>query len=537
MILVQFAALVAVCIVIGDNGWDDGSITLAFARTFARHGRVALTSHSEIVEGFSTVSWFLINSLLAIARPSYHAAIFASQLLSVLCICGSTILLARTCALVELDKLFSFVTVLAFAAWGCSFAEASNGMEMGLLAAAFLLVVNELLSTRPRMLLVGVGAALAVTTRFEALAYVGPLALAALLNRQRRAFWVIFVTTLLVVLVLTLCRLVVFSDLLPNTYWAKRWPPYAEFDLLGRLTGAVELLQFFTVPLVVLAFILRSGFPFSNVLRARRQAFLLLVAPVLGAILVGALIGKHWGYKGRMPYFAFAFMLLLVSLTFSTWVRASQTRFRVAVALGACAISLGTSMTGFPSGEIGAALHGGTFGVSPRTYIETAAVLRRFATAADLRQPIVLSPDVGGLALCCDEFRVVDLAFLSNRRLAHRGPMALAEVLERESPTMIQAHWEWAAVGKLYDVPYFQAHYSPAFAGGTKLWIRHDVAERIERNRRGCWVPTARHDLRDVLVKHRYANHDTPEDREAFERPGAVLVLNESDADVAIRCD
>ena len=99
VVLLQFAALVIVSSLIGDNGWDDGAITLAFARTFAGHGRVALTPPSEAVEGFSSVSWFLLSAAAALARPSYHAAILVSQVLSALCICACTALLARTCAL------------------------------------------------------------------------------------------------------------------------------------------------------------------------------------------------------------------------------------------------------------------------------------------------------------------------------------------------------------------------------------------------------------------------------------------------------
>jgi len=69
VVLVQCAVLLAVCLYIGDNGWDDGAITLAFARTLAGHGRVALTPRSEAVEGFSSVSWLLLNALAGLVRP------------------------------------------------------------------------------------------------------------------------------------------------------------------------------------------------------------------------------------------------------------------------------------------------------------------------------------------------------------------------------------------------------------------------------------------------------------------------------------
>lgn len=526
----------AVCLVIGDNGWDDGAITLAFARTFAQHGRIALTPHSEVVEGFSTVAWFLLNTLVALTRPSFHAAILAAQVLSVLCICASTVLLARTCALLELDRLFSTLTVAAFAAWGCSFAEASNGMEMGLLAAAFLLMLNQLLSPRPRMVWLGVGVVLALTARFEALGYVGPLALGLLLVGRRRAFWVILLTSAAVVLLLSLWRLTVFSDLLPNTYWAKRWPPYAAFSPMDRLAGAVESLSFFVVPLVVLEILLRAGYPLTAALRARRPVVLLLASPVLGAVLGGGLIGTHWGYDGRMAYFAFPLLLLLLALAFSPWVNQAPSKPRIAVALVACLGSLGMSMTAFPSGALAAAIHGGSFGVSPHSYAESAQVFRRFARAAGLEHPTVLTPDVGGMALCCEELRVVDLALLSNRRLAHDGPAALAAVLADEAPDMIEAHWAWASSSKLYQLPYFRAHYLPAFAGGTKLWLRREVAQAIASKGLGCEVPADRGALREALDKHRYADHDTPEDRQAFAASGRVFALEQADLGLASRC-
>ncbi len=536
VVCVQFAALIAVCLLIGDNGWDDGAITLAFSRTFAQHGRVALTPHSEIVEGFSSVSWFLLNALPALARPSFHTAILLSQVWAALCICLSTALLARTCALLRLDRLWATLTVLTFAAWGCSFAEASNGMEMGLLAAAVLVMVNELLAPRPRLWVLGAGVILAVTTRFEAVLYVALLALSVASVPGRRAFWAIVVTCAGTVVLLSLWRLAVFSDVVPNTFWAKRWPPYAGFGPLGRLTGAVELPSFFLVPLIAIPLMRRSGLDLAGVLRERRGAFLILACPILGAVLVGALIGKHWGYYGRMPYFAFPLALPLLSLVLASWVQVRRSRFRVAVVAGLFGVSICLSMVGFPSGALGAAFRGGSFGVTPHTYAESGRVFRRFATAADLPHPTVLSPDLGGLALCCDEFRLVDLGLLSNRKLAHRGHAALAEVLEAESPALIEAHWEWASAGKLYELPYFQARYVPAFAGGTKLWIRRDVATTIESKGRGCWRATDGAAVQTALSAHRYANDDLPEDRRSFERGGVVFALDEPDATAGNLC-
>jgi hypothetical protein len=529
VVFIQFAALSAACLLVGDNGWDDGAITLAFARTFAGHGVVALTPRSEIVEGFSSVSWFLLNALPALATPSFHRAILVSQLLSALSICASTALLARTCALLRLDKVWTTLTVIAFAAWGCSFHEAVNGMEMGLLAAAVLVVVNELLSPRPRLFVLAAGVVLAVTTRFEAIVYVGCLALAVVSVPGRRTFWAIVGAGLGAVLLLSSWRVAVFSDVLPNTYWAKRWPPYAAFGFASRLTAALELPIFFVVPLGALAVLRRSRLDLGGVPREHRRALSILGYPALGAIVVGGLLGSHWGYWGRMPYFAFPLVLALLARLFSSWVDARGSGLRFAVAVGAFVSAIGVSMTGFPSGSFAAALHGGSFGVTPHTYAASGLVFRRFAAAAEVQRPAILTPDVGGLALCCDELRIVDLALLSNRKLARRGHEALAEVLDTEAPEIVEAHWQWASLGALYDLPGFRARYRPAFAGGTKLWIRRDVAEAIESKARGCQVPVARADVREALRTHRYGNHDLPEDRTAFERAGTILVLDELD--------
>ena len=537
VVAAQFAALIAVCLLIGDNGWDDGAITLAFSRTFAHHGTVALTPYSETVEGFSSVSWFLLNALAALARPSYHASILVSQVLSALCIVACTALLARTCALLRLDRVFATLAVITFAAWGCSFSEASNGMEMGLLAAAFLIMVNELLLPQPRLFLLGAGVVLAVTTRFEAVFYVALLALSVASVPGRRAFWGIVITCLGTVLLLSSWRLATFSDVLPNTFWAKRWPPYAAFGLASRLRGALELPSLFIVPVIALVLLRRSGFDLRDVLRTRRRVLLILAFPILGGILMGGLIGKPWGYYGRMPYFAFPLALLLFSVVLSSWANVRRSTFRLGVAAGLYVLSIGLSMAGFPSGSLSAAFRGGAFGVTPHTYAESGRVFRRFAAAADLQHPTILTPDLGGLALCCDEFRLVDLAFLSNRRLAHRGPVALADVLETESPELIEAHWSWASAGKLYALPTFGARYLPAFGGGTKFWIRRDVAKSIEGKGRGCRLAANREDIHQALRSHRYASHDLPEDRRAFEAPGVVFALNEADPTVGNLCE
>ena len=94
---------------------------------------------------------------------------------------------------------------------------------------------------------------------------------------------------------------------------------------------------------------------------------------------------------------------------------------------------------------------------------------------------------------------------------------------------MIEAHWDWASAGKLYDLPTFRARYLPAFGGGTKLWIRRDVAKAIEGKGRGCRLAADRDDVQEALRTHRYANSRLAGRQTTFEGPGVVFALNEAD--------
>src|SRR5205823_11290528 len=157
---------------------------------------------------------------------------------------------------------------------------------------------------------------------------VGLLALGALLVPGRRRFWAIVLSGLCTVALLSLLRLALFADILPNTFWAKRWPPYAAFGPGDRWAGAKELLRFFKAPFVALGIAaLQSAFSggrLAGALRSRRAALAILAAPLMGAVVMGRVTGKHWGYPGRMPYFAFPPTLLLLSVLLSDWVRAAR---------------------------------------------------------------------------------------------------------------------------------------------------------------------------------------------------------------------
>ena len=434
----------SVCLLIGDNGWDDGAITLAFARTFARHGRVALTPQSEVVEGFSSVSWFLLNSLVALARPSYRAAIAVSQALSVLSIGACTALLARTCALLRLDRLFSALTVIAFAAWGCSFSEAGNGMEMGLLAAACL-------ADHQRAAVAAAAAASAGRRRrpgrHDALRG-DPLRRAArasasrpsraarlLGDRPRRASARRAAVGVAAGRVLGRPAQHLLGEAVATLRGVR---------LGDRLTGALELPAFFVVPLVALAI---AGDPASSrgrsagpPARARdrrgsdrgrrrdggpaRKALGLLGTDALlrvsagVAAAVAALLALGRRRQKQAP----------VGRRGRSFVRRSRCRWRR-----------------FRRARWRAAFEGGAFGVTPHTYAESGRVFRRFAAAAGAATRGILTPTSAASRSVVTNSGSSTWRCSPTAKLAHGARGARAGPGNRDAPDLVEAHWRWAS--------------------------------------------------------------------------------------------
>jgi hypothetical protein len=524
----QLAALVAVAAYIGDNGWDDGAITLAFARSFAVRGVIALTPSSEVVEGFSSPGWFLINAVIAAVRSTYGFQILAAQVAAALCFCASTLLLLRTTALLGLDRFTSVCVLVAFAAWGAFFTESANGMEMGLLTASFLVLMNEVISVEPRPRVLAASVVVVLLVRFEAALYV--LAVAGYLAGagRRRDLARVLTTAALTLSAVGVFRWLAFHDLLPNTVHAKFRAPYSAGDLRSRLLssseGAWELPAFFAAPMLLTAAVMRAQLIIAW--RERRLRLAAVMAPIGAAIFVGALVGQNWGYSGRMTVFAVPWPLLTIGLLLSGWRASGTASGRVAIA-ATFAIAVAASFhLAFPFGAIAAARAGGAFGVTVHSFARTGELVRRVASAAGLHRPVFLTPDVGGAALCCDELRIVDLAMLSNARLARGGYAALEQLLIDEHPDIIEAHWDWATRGRLYQLDAFRRAYLPLYFSGTKLWVERRVAARLE-GAGACQKSLSDPALASAVSGHRYHADDLPEDRAAFADRGEVLVLDD----------
>jgi hypothetical protein len=502
----QAALLLAAVRLVGAHGWDDGAITLAYARTFAESGRIALTPASEHVEGFSSVAWFGLNALVALARPGFTSAILASQLLTLITLVASGSVLHRLGRAIGLRATTRFAVLATFACLGPLFSETVNGMEMGLLTLCGLVIVHRLYFERNR-LVVWAALAMFVATRFESAFYIAFL-LAPLLLEKR------------------FCRWYSFDALLPNTIYAKMHEPYhlAGFAAVrSRLFASREIFVLFLPALLVLvvrALHLRAWSGILGVLRSNRA----LVAPVAGAVAFAMITGTNWGYLGRMQFFALPFMLLLVAQATDVFAASSPIR-HYALVWSIAGLTVCSSMIGAPFEQLRAS-RTDAMSVTPAAFRETARAVEKVRTALGLPRIAFLTPDIGGVALCCPAIRVVDIALLTNRQLARDGYGVLGEVIDAERPEIIEAHGLWAKVSHLYELDAFGNGYQPTIIDHMRFYLRDDVADQLTARGNASTVSADRTDDHAATwTEHRYRAASNERDDGSFLSRGKVLLV------------
>jgi hypothetical protein len=524
----QAAAMAAIAVLVGTRAWDDGAITLAYSRSFAETGRIALTAASEQTEGFSSVAWFLINAAVALARPGFEGAILGAQLLAGLFLAIATTfawLITRHLALRPGTTLAILIT---FSLFGPSIAETANGMEMTLLAAAGLGLCSGLYFRRSALLVAACGA-LFLLARFEAMVYfagiIGPL----LLQKRYRAFALLAVLGLGLVGLQEGLRYAIFHDIVPNTIHAKAQAPYYQSGLNGlrsRVLATVEPLLA-VLPLAVLGGILflRARRRRPDLLRGmsnKRDMALVLLAPIASVLAFSLLIGSNWGYIGRMQFLALPFMLLLFGVLFDALASVITRAKPDLVLIAATTATIGLSWPLSAAPIISPASH--SEGITPATYRATGLAVDKLRQLLGKDVIVFLTPDVGGLGLCCSHIRVLDLGLLTNRRMAREGYGAIAAVLREEQPEVIEIHRGWARLAKLYELPEFTRNYRPALIDDTRLFVRNDVFDSVlAKTGSVCSLEQAA--CLSKAVTHRYADYTLPADDAAFLSHGAFVEL------------
>jgi len=515
--------------VVRDRGWDDGAITLAFARTFAEHGRIALTAASDPVEGFSSPTWFLVNAAAAVFRPGFAGAIALSQGFVTLCLMASSILLFLIGRRLALTDGVLAAVLIVFALSGPGLAEAANGMEMGLLAAAGLAFVYSVY-VRPNPLGAALAGMLFLSTRFEAISYYGLLIAPLLLERRARKALVLAGFGMIVFALQTSGRVDLFGAFLPNTIFAKMHAPYAfpgVAALQSRLAAALELVTL-TAPLALTALFLALTNPEDlRALAPQKRSLLILAAPIAAVELFALVTGKNQGYLGRMAFLGLPFALLLFGLLFDLFakrLRPDMRRVLLTVA-GAATVQIGL-MTSVPTALAGLTSAADAMPVTPDAYRRTGMSIDRLRERLGLSRIVFLTPDVGGLGLCCEQIRVLDLGLLTSHPLALSGYGALPALIATERPDVIEAHRGWAQASDIYDLTLFKADYRAAMLDGLRVYLRADHAAWLLTHGQASWCPAQEPACLDMaLQRHRYVLDATRTDDVAFLNNGGFVLL------------
>jgi hypothetical protein len=493
-----FAAQALAALYVGNRGWDDGTITLAFARTLSRTGRIALTPHSDIVEGYSSPAWLVAMALVdRAAMPGFDEFIRLSQMFAsgfgalaavvLFGMCQASIGTARAAAL----------AVLVFVG-GPFLNEAMNGMEMTLLALLVLLIARQLAGEGPlHGALVFVLAAAAAAVRFEAVLYlVVAAAVVYAATGDRSTALRLALGAVVGALVVESCRLLYFEQWLPNTILAKRWPPYRPVGVWPTLEShalaLVEVVQAYGLPLAMTLVLIwrRSSFRAAvGCIRQRRE--LAFAFGYLGAVVaINAVIGKNWGYVGRMQLSAVP-LIFVLAVGLSAPMAPRSRLYWPLVAWVAFVGSLSALQWDHVRYAIAArhesaaqtaaphAQGGASTAVTPENYRRTGLAVDRLRESLGLATLSFMVPDIGGTSLCCERLAIIDSGLLADRTLAERGYGDFASYLERRQPDVVETHAFWAAPSAIYGSKFFRDRYSPVVVDRTWLYLRNDHVARL----------------------------------------------------------
>ena len=478
----------AIALLVGMRGWDDGSITVAFARTFADTGRIALTPLSEVVEGYSSPFWMaLLAATYRVLPLGFDGMVLASQLWAGLFAALGAVLLHRLLRpfLGRSAVVVSFVVFVSTAFLN----ETANGMEMTALSAVTLAVPWALRTRRSTPVLFAL-AALIPWIRLEASGYViAGAVLIALVTRSRRRGGALILGVLASALLLTALRYAVFDSVLPNTMLAKQSPPYpygtslAERVAMSK-TVVKELLLVVTPGLIVgAAAVLGRQFPaLPNPLarlRARTvsPAIAFAVGYLAGVVGANLVLGPNWGYLGRMEQSLVALTVVTVVFCLPRAMRALESPTRLACVVVAI---LAVSCYGVDGERVDAVLEPGRAdAITPAAYRDSAEAVDTVRRALGAERFALRTPDVGGASLCCENFEILDSGLLTNRELARNGYGALGPYLASHRPDAIITHSVWSSASDVYALPQFRTAYSPVTASGTWFYVRNDLIARL----------------------------------------------------------
>jgi hypothetical protein len=480
------------------GSWDDGAILAAYARTYAGSGRIALMPTSPTAEGMSSLTWFLLLTLAHFFSKNPDAILIWMK-------CASAISLIVALAVffrVAHEQLAGSVKaalactlMLAFSY--TSFLEVDNGMEMNLamlLTISLFYILTRFRGGTKCLIFGWFIATLLLATRFESPLMLLFLAIGIFLDGDhredrpsRRGLFILAAGALVSFGILELWRHHAFGVRMPNTVYAKEWPPYSRWHgrksltlWLGESISAITvLLAVLGIPLLTTLVLtvnglLRRNFDWASLSHVSKAVWTL----AFGAFVVTWIIGKDWGYAGRMIVPMLPFLLISIA-ALCRGSLSNKTRF----------IPL---LGGIVAWQFCFWFLVVIYGSKPTVSIEE---VRGYALGADAirgalnkQTLVVMLPDVGGSSLYGEHLRILDSALLSNPELAKRGWSYFREYFQKTMPDLFETHSIWANYQNAYDSDLLN-DYSLVSANGKRFFVRNDLYAQLLRNKDGKVLP------------------------------------------------
>jgi len=501
------AAHLAIALAVGVQAWDDGFITLAFSRTFAETGHIALTPVSEQVEGATSPLWFLMMAGVYRAfAPNFYWFHFVSQCVAAVCSAGAAVLFYR---LIRPAAPWAawWITLLVFLL-GPIRSETGNGMEMSLLC---LVVLGILILLRDddgrRWVSLAALAALVPWIRLEATGYVGAGVIAVWVlssPRTRRSLVAMIGASVVSVAALVVVRYLVFGTVLfTNTMIAKQMPPYSPpypspawwgQQLYGWVFEPVVT----ALPAVVIFGILLkvSGQSLRYKLARLKSRALARDVPLLISfslayataffvftVVVGANIFTLPGRMGMS-----ALIVLVVAAVNSVPIPERVHRpLGVGSRLAIAGMFLVPCLGLVAYDTIGMAMRTAQLvSDDPRVKVYSLSAfhangeaMERVRVLLDLPQISVLVTDVGQPGLCCEKIKILDLGLLANSELTKTGWAGFPDYLRSQRPDIIQLHSSFTQESGITHDSFFIDNYLPVFVGQSLFYLRKDHYEQL----------------------------------------------------------
>jgi hypothetical protein len=519
------------------GGWDDGAITAAFSRTLAETGRFALTPVSEKVEGFSSVAWVFLLTLPYYLFHSTIAILAWMKLLAALSFLLALIVFRRLADRLLGDPVQADLATILAAFVLCPLLETLNGMEMNFYMLLVLWLVDVLTDEqrRHRALWIWALTFALIATRFESPFLVTALLAGLLLSRDGRAFRQMAMAAATAFGMTELWRYHEFGVWMPNTVYAKMWPPYSPPHHLvnmfwARALAVAEIVEVLGGPLLALLCVAagcflwkRLALPLAGKAHEGKLRVLLLGTLVLItwrslpyltpaklthhalylflgcellaiALILGACLGRQANrletLTAAMVASGMAFGMLFgknwgyagrmilpcfpfLALAIAHFVsRHLRLEAWRRTALAGCVLC--QLLTWVPAAQQAWADGFGVPAWSVENFGRAGDAVRRLS---DLESLSILLPDVGGSSLYGERLQVLDSALLANSSLAHRGYKAFGEFLQKNQPQVIETHGMWSELTGVYQNERV-SNYSLAVVDGSRLLLRNDVYAR-----------------------------------------------------------